>query len=83
MQDQKLASIERHESRARAKMIYETIKSKLESSLRGKFVAIEVETGEYFTGDTLLDAAEKARAKHPDKIFHFFRVGSPTVYVWR
>jgi hypothetical protein len=31
----------------------------------------------------VLEAARKARAKHSDKAFHFFRIGFPTVYVWR
>ena len=30
-----------------------------------------------------LHARRKARAKHSDKAFHFFRIGFPTVYVWR
>jgi hypothetical protein len=46
---------------------------KLEPSLKGKSVAIEVESGEYFVEETVLDAAGKARGKHPDKVFHFFR----------
>jgi hypothetical protein len=45
-------------------------------------LAIEVESGEHFIGETVLEAARKARAKHPDKAFHFFRIGFPTVYVW-
>jgi len=83
MHHPQLSPSEHHNLRARAKAIYETIKGKLEPSLKGKIVAIEVESGEYFTGETVLDAAKKARAKHPDKVFHFFRIGFPTVYVWR
>ena len=73
----------RHEARARARAIYETIRGKLELSLKGHIIAIEAESGEYFIGETVLEAASKARAKHPDKGFHFFRVGFPAVYVWR
>lgn len=80
---QKLSPIERHDSRIRARTIYEAIKDKLEFGLTGKILAIEVESGEYFVGETVLDAAQKGRGKHPDKVFHFFRVGFPTVYVWR
>jgi hypothetical protein len=78
-----LSPTERHDSRARAKVIYDSIKGKLESSFKGKILAIEVESGEHFIGETVLEAARKARAKHPDKAFHFFRIGFPTVYVWR
>jgi hypothetical protein len=46
---------------------------KLEPSLKGKSVAIEVESGEYFVGETVLDAAGKVYVKYSDKVFHFFR----------
>lgn len=83
MQPQKLSPTERHDLRARARTIYEAIRDRLEPSLKGKIVAIEVESGEYFVRETVLDAANKARARHPEKVFHFFRIGFPTVYMWR
>ena len=83
MHDQRISATERHDLRGRARTIYEAIESNLEPSLKGKIVAVEVESGEYFVGETILDSAKKARDKHPDKTFHFFRVGFPTVYVWR
>ena len=83
MQPHELSSAEHHSSRARAKTIYETIKGSLELRCKGQIVAIEVESGEHFVGKTVLEAANNARAKHPDKQFQFFRLGSPTVYVWR
>ncbi len=83
MPQQPLLPAERHDSRARAKTIYGRVAEKLEPSFKGKIVAIEVESGEYFVGETVLDAAGKARVKHPDKVFHFFHIGFPSVYVWR
>ena len=83
MQNHSSSPTERHELRTRARAIYESIRGSLEPSLKGKIVAIDVESGDYFIGDTILEAAEKARSKHPGKIFHFFRAGFPTVYVWR
>jgi clan AA aspartic protease len=83
MPGQGLSPTERHDSRARARVIYDGIKGRLDPSFKGKILAIEVESGEHFIGDTVLEAARKARAKHPDKVFHFFRIGFPTVYVWR
>jgi hypothetical protein len=56
---------------------------KLEPSLKGKSVAIEVESGEYFVGETVLDAAGKVYVKYSDKVFHFFHIGSLSVYGWR
>jgi hypothetical protein len=80
---QSLSPNDRRDSRARARAIYDRIKGKLEPSFKGRILAIEVESGEHFIGETVLEAARKARAKHPDKAFHFFRIGFPTVYVWR
>ena len=80
---QGLSPAERHTARTRAKAIYETLRGTLEAQCQGKIVAIEVESGEYFVGETVLEAGKKARVKHHDKVFHFFRVGFPTVYVAR
>jgi hypothetical protein len=58
-------------------------KGGIESQLGGKIVAIEVESADYFTRETVLDAANKAWRKHPDKVFHSFRISFPAVYAWR
>ena len=83
MQHKKPSPTEPRDVRRRARAIYEAIQGKLESDLKGQVVAIEAESGEYFVGQTVLEVTQKARAKHPHKIFHFFRIGFPTVYVWR
>jgi hypothetical protein len=83
MQPHELSPAENHSSRARAKTIYETLKGSLELRCKGQIVAIEVESGDHFVGKTVLEAANNARVKYPDKQFHFFRLGSPAVYVWR
>jgi hypothetical protein len=51
------------------------LKKKLEPKYNGKIIAIEVESGRYFMGDDLDEAANKAEAVFPDKIFYFKRVG--------
>jgi hypothetical protein len=48
MPHQGLSPADRHAARARAKAIYETLRGALEARYRGKIVAIEVESGEYF-----------------------------------
>ena len=68
---------------AQAKEIYESLKGSLLPTAKGKIVAIERGSGDSFIGTTVLEAASKARAIHPGKTFHFFRVGFPTAYVWR
>src|SRR3990167_7071376 len=61
--------------------IYDTqLKDKLEPEYTGKFVAIDIETAEYFIGDSLDEALGKARGKYPSKIFHSVKVGSTGVF---
>jgi hypothetical protein len=67
----------------RAGTIYGRIKAQLKPSFKGNILAIAVESGEHFIGETVLEATRKARARHPTKVFQFFRIGFPTVYVWR
>lgn len=65
----------------RADAIYQKIRQELEPKYKGKIVAIEPESGDYFLGADELEAFEKGRVQHPGKPFHFIRVGYPGVYV--
>jgi hypothetical protein len=58
----------------------ERLRKKLERRYKGKIVAIEVESGDYFVGDTIHEATEKGRQKYPDSVFYSVRVGYPAVY---
>jgi hypothetical protein len=51
------------------------LRAKLEPKHVGKYLAIEVESGDYALGDNTLDALDRAEAKHPDCVFHLMRVG--------
>lgn len=63
---------------AKGETIYATrLKVHLEPAHVGEYVAIEVDSGDYFLGPTLVEAGQKARAKYPDKVFHFIKLGSP------
>ena len=71
-----------------AEAIYRTkLKPKLEQKYKGRIVAIEVESGDYFLGRTPLEAVEKGRKVHPHKLFYVIRVGHRAVHsllmVWR
>ena len=55
-------------------------KKKFEPQENGKVLAIEIENGECFLGDSVMQAGVKARKKYPDKFFYFVRVGHPAVY---
>lgn len=63
----------------RGKAIYGSLVAKKEINeemLRGKVVAIEIESENFFIGDSVLDAYNKAKEKYPDSIFHFVHIGS-------
>jgi hypothetical protein len=53
----------------------EKLKPILEPKENGKFVTIEVNSGEYFLGDSLLEALQQARQKYPDRLFHKKGIG--------
>ena len=74
--------LDKEEFTKKGKAIYKKLKPKFKKD-KGKIVAIEVESGNYFIGDDELDAAQKARSKFPDKIFVFFRIGYPVVHKFR
>ncbi|MDA2919697.1 hypothetical protein MYX76_09445 [Desulfobacterota bacterium AH_259_B03_O07] len=61
--------------------IYQSrLKKKLEVKHRGEIIAIDVDSGKYFMGKTVLEAVEKGRQKYPNKLFHVIRVGYPAVH---
>lgn len=61
--------------------IYEgKLKDQLEKEHLGKYVAIDVETEEYFVGESLEEALTKAREKYANKIFHSIKIGSTGVF---
>lgn len=68
---------------ARGQEVYEELKDQLEPDHHGEIIAIEVESGEYFLGDSVVEAAKKARAQHPEKLFFFAKVGYPAVHIRR
>lgn len=61
--------------------LYETkLRKKLEKKHFGKYVAIEIESGDYFTADTLDDVLLAAKKKYPNKIFHSVKIGSEGIF---
>ena len=65
------------------KAVYQTLQAKLEKEYLGRFVAIEVESGDYFIGESLNEADARAREKYPGRVFYIVRVGRPSVYAYR
>jgi hypothetical protein len=65
---------------ARCRAIYGQLLPRLIADYRGKVIAIEPESAEYFLGETLDSASEKALARYPNRLFGFFRIdASPAV----
>ena len=58
----------------------EKLKPILEPKENGRFVTIEVNSGEFFLGDSLLEALQRARQKYPDRLFHTIKVGAEGVF---
>jgi hypothetical protein len=63
---------------ARGKEIYENqLKSKLESQNFGKFLVIDIETGEYEMDEDDLSAAVRAYKKNPNGARYEMQIGYP------
>ena len=59
-----------------AEILYEQcLKNALEVSHRDDFIAIEPESGDYFLGKTLSEAAAAARKAYPTRRTHLIRIG--------
>lgn len=63
----------------KGKEIYQKISKDAEKKHYGKFLAIEVESGKYFLGETQEEAVKKAKKRFPTKIFYFIKIGFPGV----
>jgi hypothetical protein len=72
-----------HEISQQGQRILETLLQELKEKHLGRFIAIEVDSGEYFLGDTAVEATRKAQAKHPGKIFFLGRVGYRAAYTFK
>lgn len=65
----------------RGEDIYERqIRQQIEAGNRGKFVVIDVETGDFEIDDDDLKATKRALAKRADAVLYGVRVGFPTAY---
>ena len=59
---------------------YAQIGHMLEAQHRGEFVMIEVDSGNYFLGETPRQALAKARTAYPGKAFCLIRIGYPAAH---
>jgi hypothetical protein len=54
------------------------IREKVEPQQNGKFLVLDIETGEFEIDPDSVAALERATAKHPDAPLYLLRVGFPT-----
>ncbi len=60
----------------RAKRLYaERLQAALEADHRGRFVAVEPESGDHFLADSFDEAVRAARTVYPSRLSHVMRVG--------
>lgn len=65
----------------RGQALYEqTIREKVEEPNRGKFLVLDVETGEYEIDADELAALDRAAAKRPDPFLYLIRIGYPAAH---
>ncbi len=65
----------RDEIAQNGQMIYDRqIRAKVEAGNKGKFLVLDIETGEYELDTNELDALQRAKAKNPDAALYILRV---------
>lgn len=64
----------------RGQALYAQIRATVEPDQRGKFIVIDIETGEYELDVTELAALQRAKVKNPDAALYMLRIGYSTAY---
>ena len=66
---------------SRGEAIYvQQIRDKVNPEHKGKFLVIDIETGEYEINADDLVATKQLLAKHPNAVIYGLRIGFPTAY---
>ena len=72
-----------HDISQKGQPIFEALSQKLAETHFGKFIAIEADSGDYFLGETGIEATREAQSKYPGKIFFLGRLGYRTAYTFK
>jgi len=72
-----------HEISVRGQKILDSLSEKLKEEKKGKPIVIEVDSGDYFIGETPIEATKKAKEKYPDKVFFQGKIGYKTCYTFK
>ena len=63
-----------------AKIYAEQIKSRVEPQENGKFIVIDIESGDYEIAEEMLDAEDRLKARRPAAVGYGGRVGCQSAY---
>ncbi|MCH7576953.1 MAG: hypothetical protein IH822_04060 [Chloroflexi bacterium] len=75
------ARLSREEVAERGEAIYEQeIRTDVESEHRGKYLVLDIGTGEYEIDEDDLIATKRIMAKCPDAVLYGLRIGYPAAY---
>ncbi len=72
-----------HEISVKGQRILDSLPEEVVEEHRGKPIVIEVDSGDYFIGNTPIEATKKAKERYPDKIFFQGRIGYRTCYTFK
>ena len=65
----------------RGQALYEErVRAEVDARDRGKFLVLDIETGEYELDVDELAALQRAKRKNPDAVLYILRVGYPAAY---
>lgn len=67
----------------KASKLFRQVERRLLLRHKGQVIAVEPDSGRYFLGKDVLDAARHGMKALPDKVFDFFRIGYPAVHKLR
>ena len=65
----------------RGRALYERdVRSEVEPEHEGRFLALDVESGDYEVGDDALPTSARLRARKPDAVLYLIRIGRPAAF---
>jgi hypothetical protein len=69
------------EVESRGEAIYQQeLREKVEAQHKGKFLVVDIKTGQYEIDEDDLKATRRALAKRPDAVLYGLRIGYPAAY---
>lgn len=69
------------ETARRARDVYErSIRAEVEGVHDGRFLVVDVESGEYEVADDALSASDRLRERRPEAVLYLMRVGRPAAF---